>query len=258
MVFEILLLFIAGVVGGVLNSAAGGGSFITFPALLFVGVPPISANATNTFSSFSGYLSGAYAFRRELKGHGKALTVIIFTSLIGGAIGALLLMWASESVFQHAIPWLLLFATLLFVFGSKINTFAKSLSGQHKYASQFGAALLFLVLLCICVYGGFFNAGLGIIALSYLALAGYTNINTMNGIKLIVSSSVSLMAIILFIANDSIAWFEGSVVLVGTLIGGYLSARVSKQIPQHHMRQFVIVMSSLITVYFFYHTYFRF
>lgn len=255
MIFEITLLFVAGVIGGILNSVAGGGSFVTFPALMFVGVPPVIANATNTFSSFFGYLSGVFAFRKELKGHGKEIKIIVLTSFIGGGVGAWLLLWASEDVFQKAIPWLLLFATLLFIFGSQINRFAKQLSNQSQYASKLGVGLLFLVLLAICVYGGFFNAGLGIVGLSYLALAGHTNINVMNGIKLVISSSVSLIAIIWFIYNDAIAWFEGGVVMVGTLIGGYISAGISMRIPQKLMRQFVIVMSCLITAYFFIKTY---
>ncbi|KPZ68223.1 hypothetical protein AN944_03674 [Shewanella sp. P1-14-1] len=255
MTFDILLLLLAGFFGGVLNSLAGGGSFITFPALIFVGVPPIMANATNTFSSFAGYLSGAFAFRRELLAHKKEIKTIIITSLFGGAFGAWLLLISPETVFQQAIPWLLLFATLLFIFGSRINAFFSRLSNQHKYASQLGAVMLFLVLLAVCIYGGFFNAGLGIIGLSYLALAGHTNINAMNGIKLVISSSVSLIAIILFIYNDAIAWFEGVTVLVGTLIGGYMSAHIANKVSQVRMRQFVIVMSCAITVYFFYSTY---
>ncbi|GIU53805.1 sulfite exporter TauE/SafE family protein [Shewanella sp. KT0246] len=255
MTFDILLLLLAGFLGGVLNSLAGGGSFITFPALLFVGVPPIMANATNTFSSLAGYLSGAFAFRHELKAHKKELIIIIGASLLGGSLGAWLLLIAPEALFQEAIPWLLLFATVLFIFGSKINKWVSSLSGKHKYASQFGAVLLFLVLLLVCTYGGFFNAGLGIIGLSYLALAGHSNINAMNGLKLVISSSVSLIAIILFIYNDAIAWFEGFVVLVGTLIGGYMSAHISKQISAKHMRTFVIAISCAITGYFFISTY---
>ncbi|MCL1066457.1 sulfite exporter TauE/SafE family protein [Shewanella olleyana] len=251
MTFDVVLLLLAGFFGGVLNSLAGGGSFITFPALIFVGVPPIMANATNTFSSFAGYLSGAFAFRRELSSHKKELVVIVLTSLLGGGLGAWLLLLAPEAVFQQAIPWLLLFATVLFIFGSRINQFVSRLSGKHKYASQFGAVLLFLVLLSICIYGGFFNAGLGIIALSYLALAGHSDINAMNGLKLMISSSVSFIAIILFIYNDAIAWFEGGVVLIGTLIGGYMSAHISKRISQRHIRIFVIVMSCAITLYFF-------
>lgn len=248
---EFILLFIAGLVGGVLNSIAGGGSFVTFPALVFVGITPLIANATNTFSSSAGYLSGVFAFRQELKDHKKEVLFTVLSSGIGGALGAYLLLQTSESSFQFAIPWLLLFATLLFIFGGKANLFLKSFSNQNKYASYFSMVFLSLVLLGVCIYGGFFNAGLGIIVLSYLTLAGHSNMNVMNGIKLIVSSVVSLAAIFLFVLNDSIAWIEGSVVLVGTLIGGYFSAAVSIKVPQHNIRWFVILMSCVTTIYFF-------
>ena len=114
-----------------------------------------------------------------------------------------------------------------------------------------------LLLLGVCVYGGFFNAGLGIIILSYLALAGHSNINTMNGLKLLVSSMVSLVAIALFVYDGVIAWYEGTMVLVGTLAGGYVAAHFSRQLPQHYVRAFVILAGSAITVYFFFDIYAR-
>ncbi|GAA5136315.1 sulfite exporter TauE/SafE family protein [Thalassotalea piscium] len=255
MMIELLLLFFAGIFGGILNSIAGGGSFITFPALIFVGVPPIVANATNTFSSCAGYISGAYAFRKELADHKNKLALILVISLIGGITGAWLLLQTPEEVFREAIPWLLLFATLLFIFGGRINNQLKRLAVNNKHATSLGGVLLFLLLLAVTTYGGFFNAGLGIITLSYLALAGYTNINAMNGIKLLVSSIVSLVAITLFIYSDVIAWYEGTFVLLGTLIGGYFSAQVSRNIAQKHVRLFVIVASVATTLYFFGQTY---
>lgn len=255
MLIEFVFLLLAGVLGGVLNSVAGGGSFVTFPALLLVGVPPLAANATNTFASCSGYLSGAYAFRHELIAHRRELPRYVVTSLIGGIIGAWLLLRTPEEVFRTAIPWLLLFATMLFVFGGRLNAALKKLAHRHRHASRIGGAALLLLLLAICVYGGFFNAGLGIVILSYLALAGHRDINAMNGIKLLVSSSVSLIAIVLFIADGLIAWYAGSVVLAGTLLGGYGAAFASRRMPQHYVRGFVIVMASLITLYFFYVTY---
>ncbi len=255
MFFEFLLLFSAGFFGGILNSIAGGGSFITFPALLFVGVPPISANATNTFASCAGYLSGTYAFKQELYNHKKALPQLIFLSIIGGSVGAWLLLKTPESVFREAIPWLLLFAMLLFLFGSRINARLKSLTAQHRHASLTGYYLLAGLLFLICIYGGFFNAGLGIITLSYLALAGYANIHLMNAMKLLVSSVVSLIAILLFIYDDIIVWQEGITVLFGTLLGGYLAAHVSKKLPQSYVRYFVVIAGTLITIYFFIDTY---
>jgi uncharacterized membrane protein YfcA len=251
MLFKLLSLFTAGFLGGILNSIAGGGSFITFPALLFFGVPPISANATNTFASCAGYLSGAYAFRKDLYAHKRELPLIILISLAGGIAGAWLLLQTPEAIFREIIPWLLLFATLLFICGGKLNTTLKQFASYHQHASIVGRLLLLLLLLGICLYGGFFNAGLGIIVLSYLALAGYSNINTMNGLKLLVSSAISMIAIVLFVFSGVIAWHEGISVLLGTLVGGYVAAHVSRKLSQKHVRSFIIVVSCGITCYFF-------
>ncbi|MEH6575903.1 MAG: sulfite exporter TauE/SafE family protein [Amphritea sp.] len=256
MFLELLFLFAAGFFGGIINSIAGGGSFITFPALLFVGVPPISANATNTFASCSGYMSGTYAFRKDLRAHRDELPRFIIISLVGGIFGAWLLLQTPEALFREAIPWLLLFATVLFIFGGQLNSALRQLSSRHRHASAVGGILLMILLFGVCLYGGFFNAGLGIIALSYLALAGHTNMNAMNGLKLLISTCVSLIAIVLFIYNDVIAWYEGSIVLIGTLTGGYMAAHISRSLPQQYVRMFVILASIGITLYFFYAVYF--
>jgi uncharacterized membrane protein YfcA len=257
MSLELSFLFLAGLFGGVLNSIAGGGSFITFPALLFVGIAPISANATNTFASCAGYVSGFYALRKDMHAHKSELPRIILISFIGGIGGAWLLLQTPEALFREAIPWLLLFATLLFIFGGQLNLTLKRIASHHRHASSVGALLLMLLLLGVSVYGGFFNAGLGIITLSYLALAGHTNINAMNGLKLLVSTAVSLVAIVLFIYKGVIAWHEGATVMAGTLVGGYVAAHVSRKLPQAYVRRFVVLASIGITAYFFYDTYLR-
>jgi len=252
MPLDMLLLFVAGILGGIVNAIAGGGSFITFPALLFVGIPPVAANATNTYASFAGYVSGAVAFREELSQIRPQLLKLTLISLGGGLAGAWLLLQTDEDLFQRAIPWLLLIATFLFIFGGRIN---QLLSRFSHFKSTFSVGLLSVLLLLVCIYGGFFNAGLGIIILSYLVLQGYQNIHLMNGLKLLISSAVSVTAIGLFIANGAIVWFEGSVLLLGTLIGGYIAAHTSRNIPQHAVRKTVIFASVLITLHFFQQTY---
>lgn len=255
MAFELAFLFLAGFFGGVINSIAGGGSFITFPALIFVGLPPIIANATNTFAACAGYMSGAYAFKKEICAHKSELLQVIVISLIGGVLGAWLLLKTPEALFKEAIPWLLLFATVLFIWGGQINIGLKKMASGHHHASSIGGVLLLIMLLGVSTYGGFFNAGLGIIALSYLALAGHTNINAMNGLKLLVSSAVSLIAIAVFIFNDLIAWYEGTIVLLGTLAGGYVAAHVSRRLSQKLVRHVVIIASIATTLYFFFDIY---
>jgi uncharacterized membrane protein YfcA len=255
MTFELIFLFLAGFFGGTLNSIAGGGTFITFPALLFVGIPPIIANATNTFASCSGYISGTFAFREDLKSHKNELPKFIILSFLGGVLGAWLLLQTSEQIFNEIIPWLMLIATFVFIYGTKINERLGRLANKNKHISIVGKIASPLLLLLVCFYGGFFNAGLGIICLSYLALCGYTNINAMNGLKLLISSCVSIVAIGLFAYNDAIAWNQGTAVLLGTVTGGYLAARISRYLPQNYIRNFVILISMCVTLYFFYDLY---
>ncbi|MES9991255.1 MAG: sulfite exporter TauE/SafE family protein [Candidatus Thiodiazotropha sp.] len=252
MAYQLLFLFSAGFLGGVLNSIAGGGSFITFPALLFVGVPPISANASNTFASCAGYLSGAYAFRKDMAAHQDMLPRLVIICLIGGSLGALLLLNTPQALFREAIPWLLLFATLMFAFGGRLNRMLRDYASIHRHASLVGGVLLLILLLVVSLYGGFFNAGLGIIILSYLALAGHTDINAMNGLKLLLSSVISMIAIALFIFNDVIAWHQAIMVMLGTLIGGYMAAHFSRQLPQTYVRGFVILTGIGMSLYFFF------
>ncbi|UTW60263.1 sulfite exporter TauE/SafE family protein [Kordiimonas sp. SCSIO 12603] len=253
--YEIILLFAAGFFGGILNSLAGGGSFITFPALLSVGVPPIIAGATNTYASMSGYISGAFAYRHDMIRYRKELPKYIGFALIGGAMGAWLLLQTPPTVFEEVIPWLMLFATVLFIFGGKIN---KRLMGAGNGERTFiSSALIILFLLAINTYGGFFNAGQGILFLAYLVLAGYTNINSMNGLKLVVSSCVAIIAVVLFAVQGAIAWYEGSVMLLGTLTGGYVAARIARKLPDKYVRTFVTLMCIVITAYFFFDVYYR-
>lgn len=250
---EPLLLLLAGFVGGAINTVAGGGSFVTFPALLAVGVPPVSANATNTFASFPGYLSGAYGLRSVMTPYRSAIPVMAMLGLVGGALGAALLLATPEDRFRDIIPWLLLFATLLFAFGGRLNRFLRHLSATAG-PSPLGRAAAGLALLLVCVYGGFFNAGLGILLLSYLAAAGFSDIHVMNGLKLLISTVASLTAVALFVIAGAIAWLEGSMVLIGTFAGGYAAAHWSLHVPQNWLRAGVIITGALLTVYYFLET----
>jgi uncharacterized membrane protein YfcA len=248
---EVMLLFGAGVLGGMMNAIAGGGSFITFPALIAAGVPPISANATNTYASCAGYISGALGFRHELWAHRQLLPRIMLSSLFGGALGAWLLIQTSPQAFAVAIPWLLLFATVLLVYGHRLQAVLRDWFGRSARASALGMLAFSLALLVISIYGGFFNAGLGIILLGFLTLAGYTDVHLMNGIKLLVSAVVALIAITIFASEHIIAWYQGSIVLVGTLLGGYGAAITAKWVNPIWIRRLMILIAGVTTAYFF-------
>ena len=153
MTFELIFLFLAGFFGGTLNSIAGGGTFITFPALLFVGIPPIIANATNTFASCSGYISGTFAFREDLKSHKNELPKFIILSFLGGVLGAWLLLQTPEQIFSETIPWLMLIATFVFIYGTKIDEKLGQLANKNKHIFTVGKIATPLLLLLVCFTG---------------------------------------------------------------------------------------------------------
>ena len=247
---EFFTLLAAGLLSGIVNAIAGGGSFISFPALVFVGIPPVFANATNTFASCAGYMSGAYAFREELLTN-KHLTILYSTmGILGGAIGGVLLLQFSNDAFSDLIPWLLLFATVLFSIGPYLSQWLKRRATRPSSPLKAYVVGSIFILLC-SVYGGFFNAGLGIILLSVCALMGLQNMALMNGLKLLVSVTVSLSALVVFVWQDMIAWYLGSVLLIGNMAGAYLAARISKFCSDKVMRNIVLVFSIGMTMYFF-------
>ncbi len=252
--FEILLL-IAGLVGGALNSLAGGGSFIVFPALLAVGVPPVIANASNTYAALPGYASGAVGYWHAITKHKDRLALYSIVSVIFGWVGAELLLVVSDEQFSLVVPWLMLFAVLLFAFGNRLNAFVAAHSGGRRGMKLAGTVLLLVFLAGVCVYGGFFNAGLGILLLAFLATAGMSDIHAMNGLKLWISTLVALVAVVRFALNGSIDWYHGSIALVGVTVGGYLAARNAHRVPTGVIRAAVIVYGVFMTGYFFWGAY---
>ncbi|HEY0920471.1 sulfite exporter TauE/SafE family protein [Devosia sp.] len=250
-----LLLLVAGLVGGALNSLAGGGSFVVFPALLAAGVPPVLANASNTFAALPGYASGAAGFWADIMKHRERLLLYSAMSLVFGYLGAELLLHVSDAQFELAVPWLMLFAVVLFAFGAQLNQWVQTRASGSQRLRATGAVLLLGLLAASCVYGGFFNAGLGILLLAFLALAGFTDIHAMNGIKLWISFIIALVAVVRFALGDSIDWYHGSIALVGVTIGGYLAARLAHLIPARLIRALVIVYGVGLTGYFFWDAY---
>ncbi|HUO60249.1 MAG TPA: sulfite exporter TauE/SafE family protein [Candidatus Acidoferrales bacterium] len=247
-----VLLFAVAVIGGAINSVAGGGSFVCFPVLLFTGVPPIQANATNTMALWPGTVASVGAYRRELVGeNSKLLIPLVCTGLIGGVIGALTLLHTPQATFLRLIPYLIGIATVLFAISGRVTRFLRSRSSHLQSRSRFaviGAALLQLI---IAVYIGFFGAGAGILMLAMLALLGIESIHTMNAYKTVLATVGNGIAIAMFVIAGAILWPQAIVMLLGASVGGYGGAYYAQKMNPQHVRWMVIAIGVLLTVYFF-------
>lgn len=249
----ITFLFFAGVLGGALNSVAGGGSFVAFPALLFTGVPPIPANATNTIALWTGAAASGGAYRKRLDISRRVLVPLLVASVTGGIVGAFLLLKTPAHTFMRVLPWLTLGATLLFAFGKKLAGGRKSVIEHESATSALAAATLFQ--LCVGVYGGYFGGGMGIVMLAMLAALGMTDIHAMNALKSVMGSVINGVAVVTFIIARAIYWKQGSVMIIGGIAGGYLGAHYAMKMPQAWIRWFVVVVGAGMTVYFFWQSY---
>ena len=243
-----VLLFVAAAIGGAINSVAGGGSFVAFPALLFAGVAPVPANATNTIALWPGALAGAIAYRRELATVRDTLVPLSMAALVGGLVGSLLLLRTSNHTFVLLIPWLLLFATLLFSFGGQVVK--RVTRGAHApLPVAIGAQL------AISVYGGYFGGGMGIMVLAVLSLTGMVDIHPMNALKTTLGSIVNGVAVVAFVLAGAIVWGPAIVMIFGGIVGGYAGAAVARQVSPKRVRALVLVVAWAMTTYFFVRTY---
>ena len=240
-----LLLFAAALGAGLLNSVAGGGSFLTFPALVFTGVPSIIANATSTVALMPGVIASAWAYRREFGGlHIIPLKAAVVASIAGGITGALLLLYTSQKTFDLIIPWLLLVATVVFAIGPRVTTLL-------KVKSRIGPKTLIVLQFLLGVYGGYFGGAVGIIMLAAWTLAGLRDIHAMNAGRTLLGGIMNAAAIVLFIAARKVWWPQAAVMLVAAVSGGYAGARIARRVNPSRVRAAIIVVSVLVTIAFF-------
>jgi uncharacterized membrane protein YfcA len=240
----ITLLFIAGTAGGVINALAGGATLITFPVMLAAGLPPIIANASNAVAISPGHLIAAMADREKLPPFDRRLGFSVVVSLIGSFVGALLLIALPERLFVLPVPALIAFATLLFSFAPQIQSWASQRRNGAVPSAIWGMA----VLGGVSVYGGFFGAGLGVMLTAVLAIAEPADIRKVKVLKNLLASSVSIAAMVIFIAQGVVRWPETAMMLVGALLGGYIGGHLVRILPARSVRQFVIVAGIVMTV----------
>jgi hypothetical protein len=239
-----VILIAAAFLGGALNSLAGGGTLVTFPALLFAGLNPIDANASSVVALFSGTFAGAWAYRRNILAIAEFSVLGLFIlSLVGGLIGALLLLWTPATVFATLVPWLILFATILFAVGN----FAPVEAIQRI---QLGPCSALVALFIIAIYGGYFGGGIGFLILAAFTLVGMRDINAMNGLKMGLVGIMTVTAIVAFIAANVVRWPETLPMLASSALGSYLAAHWAQRLDQRLIKGFVIVLGAGLTVYF--------
>jgi uncharacterized protein len=236
-----LVAFGAAVVAGAINSVAGGGTLLTFPTLIWLGLPSINANATSTVAIWPGTVGTIWGYRTELRTSSPRMLALVAPSVVGGILGALLLNYTPPAVFDALVPFLILFATLLFMIQEPIQRRLKiSNPESHKSTNWLVGAMLFQ--LFVALYGGYFGAGIGILMLAALSVMGFTDIHQMNALKALLGASVNGVAAIYFIWARMVYWPEFVVMVIGAIIGGYGGALIAKRIGGVAVRRIVIVV----------------
>ena len=242
---ETILLIAAAFGAGILNTVAGGGTFLTFPALVFTGMPPVMANATSTVAVFPGYLGGAFGFRSELAGFDRRrLLRLVAITLVGGLVGSSLLLVSSNEAFSMVVPFLLLGATLAFLFGHKIRRWAAS---KARVVSSEGVLGLFAVAL----YGGYFNGKLGIVLLALFSLWGMTDLNRMNALKSGLSFLLSAISVAVFAVAGLVAWPQALIMMLAATAGGYAGAPLARALPKPIVRGVIATVGFGMSAIFF-------
>jgi len=244
--FHSALMFTAAFAAGVMNSIAGGGTLITFPILIGLGLDAKIANATSTVALWPGLFGGLFGFRKELENSSAILLRLGMISVIGGALAAWLLIWTPSPTFAQLVPFLILFATLLFMAQGSINRWLRlqPLDGQPK-ASWWWGAIVFQFFSAI--YGGYFGAGNGILMLAAMGLLGLHDINRANGIKIFLGVCINSIAILSFALSRLVVWPEALLMAGSALLGGYFGASMAVRIGQVVVRRAIVVIGFVIT-----------
>jgi uncharacterized membrane protein YfcA len=234
------LIFTAGALAGTVNAMAGGGSLISFPALVWLGLPSIVANATNTVALWPGSFGSMWGYRRELASTHRRLYVLVVPSFIGGLAGALLLRLTPAPVFDRLVPVLVLFATLLFMAQEPLQrAFGHDPRAGHPTRWLWAASFFQLL---VGVYGGYFGAGIGILMLAALSILGSEDIHQMNGFKNLLAMCVNGIAAVYFMAMHMVSWPEAMVMAVGAIVGGVAGAKAARRMGRRAVRRTVIAI----------------
>jgi uncharacterized protein len=250
---QAILLLLAAGIAGALNALAGGGSFISFPALLFMGIPAVEANATNTVALWPGLAASAVAYLKRLNAPRRVLLPLLVTSVAGGWAGAILLLKTPQHTFLRLVPWLLFAGTLLFAFGNSIRAVVGKTAVLNDLQDISGQAIVIgsIVELLVAVYGGYFGAGIGFMTLAMLAVMGMHDIHAMGAIRTLLAVAINVAAVITFIVAHAVLWPQCIVMTAGSLAGGWFGAHYAQRADPKKVRGVVIGVGVVMTAYFF-------
>lgn len=249
-------LVVASFLAGALNAMAGGGSFLSFPALLGVGVAPIQANATNTVALWPGQFASIAAYRQDLKHNTRLIWPLGIAAVIGGCTGGIVLLHTGQATFLHLVPWLLLTASVLFTASAPISRWLQERARGRKQEDSHPSLIpIFLGTVLVCFYVGYFGAGAGFLIMSLLALFGIQNINQINALKVVTTTLANGIAVVVFIVQRQVLWQHCLLMMVTAAIGGYLGGRGARHLDPRAMRIFVITIGFGMAGYFFWKTY---
>jgi uncharacterized protein len=247
---QVSLLLGSSVAAGTINAVAGGGNFFTIPALISVGIPSIIANATSTVALWPGTMASVTAYRKDIWRERRLLPRLLAMSVVGGFIGAVILVKTPETTFDRLLPWLLLSATVIFAFGNSLTQWLRRREAAHGHGTRIGLTSC-LIQLLIAIYAGYFGGGASLLMLAMLSLAGMTEIHSMNGVKTLLSGTQNLVALGVFIVRGIIAWPQALLMMGGAILGGYGGAYFARKIDPQLTRRIVIGVGLLMTIYLF-------
>src|SRR5687767_11246902 len=245
--FPWLVMLCAAFAAGAINSIAGGGTLLTFPVLIWLGLDPKVANATSTVALWPGLFGGLFGYRKELENSSTILTRLGITSVIGGGIGAWLLIWTPSPTFAKLVPFLILFATILFMLQGTINRHLRLASLEGNPSAVWWTGVIIFQFFS-AMYGGYFGAGNGILMLAAMGLLGLNDLNRANGIKNFLGICINSIAVVSFALAGLVVWGDALVMACGALVGGYFGASMARRVGQKWVRRAIVLIGWIIFV----------
>ncbi len=244
-----LLLFLAGILAGICNAIAGGGTFFTFPVFLSAGIPPVVANASNAVAVWPGHALAAVGYRKELREFRYGMKGSITIAMVGGAVGAILLVYIGNKAFSMLIPFLVLFATLLFMYGKAVNSWIDERTSTISIESP--GLLSRVAEFTIAVYGGFFGAGLGIMLMGGLLMLGLHDIHANNAMKNLLGALVTAVSVLILSLSGLVSWPHTVFAFMGAVIGGFMGVPLARLLPDIWLKRLVTSIGIFLSIYYF-------